>query len=351
MITRDIIVVGASAGGVAALKAFVKQIPKDFKGYIFIVLHIPAYTKSELPWILSQAGPLEAVHPKDGEAIQSGKIYIAPNDFHLILEEGRVLVKRGPKENRFRPCIDALFRSAAYVYKSRVIGIVLSGLLNDGTSGLWTIKRLGGIAIIQDPRDAEQPQMPENVIEYVEADYILPASEMGPLIADLITERAPEKIKFSEEELGMLKVEVAIATNSSAFEMGIVEMGELTPLTCPECHGALVRLIEGSLVRFRCHTGHAYTASALLSEVTESVEAMLWQSMRGMEELTMILNGIGSHFERLNNEDAAEIFRNKAKDSSKRARVIHASIFRQEHYSEDLRLDKEDIHSELQKEA
>src|SRR5687768_11583472 len=163
----SIIVVGASAGGVTALQQFVSHLPADLDAALFVVLHIPAYAKSQLPDILSNAGPLKAVHPADGETVQKGIIYVAPNDHHLLLEGDKVLVKKGPKENRFRPSIDALFRSAAVAYGKRTIGIVLSGLLNDGTSGLWAIKQSGGIAIIQSPDDAEYSEMPNNVKEYV----------------------------------------------------------------------------------------------------------------------------------------------------------------------------------------
>jgi two-component system chemotaxis response regulator CheB len=341
MQTRDIVVVGASAGGITALKEFVKFLPKDFKGSVFVVLHIPAYTETYLPTILSKAGPLKAIIPKDGETIEAGMIYVAPNDHHMLLEHNKVIVRRGPKENRFRPSIDALFRSAAYVYGPRVIGVVLSGFLDDGTSGLWTIKRLGGIAIIQDPHDAEQPQMPENVLGHVEVDYTLTAVDMGPLITGLVSEASPEKFKLSDQEMELLKKEIIIATRDNAFEMGIIDMGEFTPLTCPECHGALVRLVEGNIIRFRCHTGHAYTASSLLADVSTSVEDLLWQSMRAMEEMVILLNNTADQYEKLGNRDTAALFRRKAKNSSKRARIIHDSIFSHEQYSEDLRFKHE----------
>lgn len=193
MTKRDIVVVGASAGGITALKDLVKSLPPDFNGSVFIVLHIPPHTKTVLPSILDRAGALKVVQPRDGEPIQPGKIYVAANDHHLLIEDDRVMVRRGPKENRFRPSIDALFRSAAYTYGPRVIGIVLSGLLNDGTSGLWTIKRLGGVAVIQQPEDAEFPQMPENVLEYVEVDHAVAASEMGSLLEKLTGEPSPKR--------------------------------------------------------------------------------------------------------------------------------------------------------------
>lgn len=340
MAKRDIIVIGASAGGITALKDFVHSLPADFNGSVFVVLHIPSHTKTMLPAILNRAGPLKVVQPRDGEPIERGKIYVAANDHHLLIEGDKVIIKRGPKENRFRPSIDALFRSAAYTFGPRVIGIVLSGLLNDGTSGLWSIKRLGGIAIIQEPDDAEFPQMPENVLEFVEVDYSVPASEMGALLERLIKEPVAGKPKRSKEEMALLKMEVVIATKDNAFEMGILDMGELTPFTCPECHGALVRLGQADMLRFRCHTGHAFTASSLLSEITSSVEEMLWQSMRGMEEVSMLLQSIQKHFNTSGDRKSATIFKEKAEEASHRARIIHDSVFKQEQYSEDIRHEK-----------
>jgi len=341
MQTRNIIVIGASAGGVTALKELVGSLPAEFKGSIFIVLHIPAYSESRLPSILSKAGPLPALHPRDGDSIEPGKIYIATNDHHLILDKNKIVVRRGPKENRFRPSIDALFRSAAYVYGSQVIGIILSGMLNDGVSGLWTIQQHGGITIIQDPNDADQPQLPENAQEYVDADYIVSALDMAPLIAGLTKEPAPKRNKFTAKQLELLKMEIIIATKDNAFEMGIMNMGEYTPFTCPQCHGALVRLQEGKMIRFRCHTGHAYTASSLLAELSESVESQLWMSMRGLEEMNLLLKNIGDHYKELGNKKAAGLFHDKAKESANRAQVIHDSVLQQDQYSEDIRLNNE----------
>ena len=340
---RDIVVVGASAGGLTPLKTFVSSLPADFPGSIFIVLHIPPFSESRLALILSKAGPLKAVQPKDGEEIKSGIIYVAANDHHLLLEGSKVIMKKGPKENRFRPSIDALFRSAAYVYGNRVIGIVLSGLLNDGTSGLWSIKRMGGITIIQDPEDADFPQMPLNVLEYVEVNHTMPVAEMGQFVAALVNKLAPKKKKISTKELNLLKLEVVIATRDNAFETGIMNYGELTTFTCPECHGALARLFEGNLIRFRCHTGHAYTASTLLADLSQSVEEMLWQGMRGMEEMNLLLKGIEKHLKELGHRKQAAIFNDKAEEAAHRARIIHDSIFKQEQYSEDIRYQKKDL--------
>ena len=337
MAKRDIVVVGASAGGVTALAELVKSLPKDFTASIFVVLHIPASSPSNLPAILSRAGLLNAIHPKDGESIKPGQIYVAQPDHHLLLEGTSVLVKKGPEENRFRPSIDALFRSAAYVYGPRVIGIVLSGLLNDGTSGLWSIKRLGGLTIIQSPEDADYPSMPKNVLEYVDVDYAVPASQMGSLLEKLTMGKASKKPKVPKAVMQLLKMEVIISKQDNAFAMGIMNAGELTPFTCPECHGVLVRLIEGKFIRFRCHTGHAYTASSLLADLSKAVEETLWQSMRGLEETTLLLKQIGEHFKAQGLNEAAAVFIEKANVTTKRARVIHDSVFKQELLSEDIR--------------
>lgn len=290
--------------------------------------------------ILSRAGQLKASQPSDGEEIKPGRVYVAPPDHHLLVEGNHILIKKGPKENNFRPSIDALFRSAAYVYGPRVIGIVLSGHLNDGTSGLWSVKRLGGVTIIQDPNDADFPSMPLNVLNYVKVDYTARCTDMGKLLEKLTTERASKKPKISKEEMAFLKMEVIISKQDNAFAMGIMNEGNITPFTCPECHGVLVRLIEGKIIRFRCHTGHAYTASALLADLSQHVEETLWQAMRGLEETTLLLNQISEHFKNLGLKEASTIFGGKAKMTTKRARIIHDSVFTQEIISEDLRYSK-----------
>jgi two-component system, chemotaxis family, protein-glutamate methylesterase/glutaminase len=340
MAKRDIIVVGASAGGVTALTDFVKLLPQNFGGSIFIVLHISSHSPSNLPAILSRAGLLKACHPSDGEVMKPGTIYIAPPDHHILLDRKCILVKKGPRENRFRPSIDALFRSAAYVFRQRVIGVVLSGLLNDGTSGLWSVKRMGGIGIIQDPDDAQFPSMPANALEYVDADYILPVSEMGPVLSKLMSRTIKKSLILRKREAELMKMEVIIAKEDNAFEMGIMKMGGLTPFTCPECHGVLVRLIEGKIVRFRCHTGHAFTASALLAELTTSVEEKMWQAMRGLEETTMLLKQIGVHLKEQGHKDHSAMFIKKSDVAASKAQIIHDSIFEQELLSEDLRYEK-----------
>ena len=337
---RDIVVIGASAGGVSALLGLVKTLPADFPAPVFVVQHLAPDSPSILPQLLGAVSALRVKHPQNGETVEPGVVYVAPPDHHLLLEDDRVLVARGPKENRFRPSIDALFRSAAYTYGPRVIGVVLTGYLDDGTSGLWSVQRMGGVAVVQEPRDAEQPSMPTNALEFVAADYVVPLSQLAALLVRLTQEHAPAKTRLPADQLDLLQIELTIAKQGGGFELGIIEKGKLTSFTCPDCHGALTQLIEGKLIRYRCHTGHAYTVSALLSEVTASVESLLYQGMRGLEETKMILQTLGAQFTDHDQPEAAALFLRKADEAGQQARVVHASILKQEALSGDLQFEK-----------
>lgn len=335
MAKRDIIVVGASAGGVYALKDLVASLPPDLQASIFVVLHVSPHSPSFLPDILTTAGKLKAVHPKDGELVHPGRIYVAPPDHHMLVEYNQVIVKKGPKENRFRPSIDALFRSAAYTYGPRVIGVVLTGMLDDGTSGMWSIKRLGGITIVQEPDEAMYPSMPDNVLDNVDVDYRLPVTAIAALLTRLSRETVPGKSELPEKELNLMETEVNIAAQDSAFDLGILSLGELTPLTCPECNGALVSIKEGKLIRYRCHTGHAFTASTLLAETTKVVEESFWKAIRSLEETVILLEQSGKQFAEGGNNIAAEQFFEKARETRERARRAHDMAFVQEKISLD----------------
>ncbi len=300
------IVLGASAGGVESLREVLSDLPGDFPAAICVVLHVPAYQPSVLPSILTKCGKLEAIHPEDGAKIEASRIYVAPPDHHLLIEGHHLAVKKGPKENRFRPSIDALFRSAAYCYGPRAIGVVLSGALDDGTSGLWSVKRLGGVAIIQEPSDARFESMPKSALEYVETDYKLTAREIGALLPRLIHEEPAAAPPDDPELREQMKMEIQIAEKDDAFRKGVFEGAELTPFTCPECHGVLVKMIEGKMARFRCHTGHAYTDSSLLEGVMAMTGEMLWQVMRSLEESVMLLNQMGQSLQVAGDRERAD---------------------------------------------
>lgn len=233
--------------------------------------------------------------------------------------------------------MDALFRSAAYVFGPRVIGVVLTGTLDDGVSGLWTIKRRGGTTVVQTPMDAEFPDMPANALSQVEIDHIVPLAGMGALLTELVRKPAPKGPRPSARESKRLEMEIQIAMHDNAFEMGIMELGELTPFTCPECHGALIRLKEGAGDRFRCHTGHAFTVNALLAGLTQFNEEKLWEAMRGFEEAVMLLEQLGDHFKKERQTKSSRLFFAKAKEMKARAQIIHDSVLQSENLSVDIR--------------
>jgi len=260
---RHIIVIGASAGGIEAIKQVIAALPKDLEASIFIVWHMALEVRSILPDVLNALQVLPAAHAIDGETITQGRIYVAPPDHHLILEKDVVRISRGPRENRFRPAVDPLFRSAAFAYGASVIGVILSGALDDGAAGLWAIKQCGGLAVIQDPQDAEVSSMPQKAAEAVKADHIVPASQMGGLLGRLVKEMVPAHTRKNNKTAVS---EIDIAMQKQTFTN---DFGELTPYTCPECHGVLSALQEGDRIRFRCHTGHAFSADTLLASISE----------------------------------------------------------------------------------
>ncbi|HEY0074222.1 MAG TPA: chemotaxis protein CheB [Abditibacteriaceae bacterium] len=337
MQTRNIIVIGASAGGFEALKKLVGALPADLEASIFIVWHMAPDVRSVLPQVLNRLNSIHATHPFDNEPIVPNRIYVALPDRHLLVDKERVRVTRGPKENRFRPAVDPLFRSAAYAHNHRVIGVVLSGALDDGTAGLWSIKHRGGLAVVQDPVDAEVPSMPENALREVDVDYVVPLKEMADLLVRLSRESLSEtgEVVMDQEKATLAEVEIRIAAHDSAFELDIMQFGELTPYTCPDCHGVLSALKDGSRTRFRCHTGHAYSADSLLAAVTENIEEGLYSAMRGIEESVMLLNHVGDHFAEVNQPKMAALYFQKAKEAETRAQFVRQAVLSHEQLSKD----------------
>jgi two-component system chemotaxis response regulator CheB len=335
MAQRDIVVIGASAGGMEALQKVASGFPADLPASVFVVWHLSPGLKTILPSVLNKSGPLRAGHPRDGDRIEQGRIYVAPNDHHMLLENGYIRVTKGPKENRFRPAIDPLFRSAAYIYGPRVIGVVLTGALDDGTAGLYTIKLRGGTAIVQEPADAMIRSMPLNALEHTAADYTLPVADIGELIAELVGEQAPALPRLDPDEEEKTRQEVKIAEGADALEENVMRFGEHSPFTCPECRGALTLLREGNIVRFRCHTGHALSTSSLLHSATELVEQKLWDGLRGLDEAVMLLNQLGEKFAAAGNTRAAEQCFDKAREAHEGAQTIREAAKRTEELTTD----------------
>jgi two-component system chemotaxis response regulator CheB len=282
----DIIVIGASAGGVETLRRLVPLLPPDLPVSIFVVLHVLPHTRSYLPEILSRNG-FKVCHAADGSPIERGRIYIAPPNHHLLIEAGHMHLSSGPRENRHRPAVNPLFRSAALAYGPRVIGVILSGNLDDGTAGLWEIKRRSGIAIVQDPEEALHPGMPQSAISNVDVDYVVKLDELPSLLVTLTGQAA--------KGAGTVSAEMP---------------SKPTDLTCPECRGPLGEYQVGRLREFRCRVGHVYAPAALLAAHSETVERTLWAGVVALEEgaeLARRLQGLlPAESERLRREEQAQ---------------------------------------------
>jgi len=292
---------------------------------------MPSESPGLLPDILARAGPLPAQHPNDGEPILPGRIYVAPPDRHLLLEFGCVRLSRGPKENRFRPAVDPLFRSAAVAYGSRVIGIVLSGGLDDGTAGMEAIKTRGGIAVIQDPREAINPAMPISVLAHMAVDHVAPAAEIGSLLTDLVDQPASEEGAQPMPE--DMRIETRIALEDNALQAGVLQLGAPSPYSCPECHGTLLQISNGGILRFRCHTGHAYSVNSLLAEVNESIEESLWSAVRAIEERMLLLRHVARHLDEAGENErsgqAGDLLE-QARDLEQQAQFVRLAVLRHE---------------------
>ncbi|HKV56630.1 MAG TPA: chemotaxis protein CheB [Ktedonobacteraceae bacterium] len=319
---HDVIVVGASAGGVEALARLVGSLPADLPAAMFLVLHVPAQSPSLLPEILNRAGPLQATHPADGETIQYGRIYVAPPDHHLLVEEGIVRIVRGPKENRHRPAVDPLFRSAARTYGTRVVGVILTGSLDDGTAGLLAIKRRGGVTVVQDPHDALFSSMSLSAIAHVEVDHVLPLSAIGPLLVRLAHEQTEAEGSYP------ISKELEMETKLAAMDMSAMQNGEYvgTPsvFSCPECGGVLWEVHDGNLLRFRCRVGHAYSVDSVLAGQSEAVEEALWTALKTLEESASLSRRMAKKAREGGKAWLAKRFDEKAQEAEQ-----HTSLIRQ----------------------
>lgn len=274
MNARDIVVIGASAGGLEALEKLVISLPADLQAAIFITFHLYLGSDNFLPTALNRAGPLPAAYARDGEPIRQGRIYIAPPDYHLWLEEGRVLLSHGPKENLQRPCINVMFRSAAAAYGHRVAGVLLTGLLDDGAAGLWEIQQHGGVTIVQDPEEAQFRSMPDSAIAGLNVQHIVRLLEIAPLLTWLamadreITPGVPPEPR-----------------SETRFEPSF----ELSGQSCPACGGAMTTASLGGLREYRCHIGHRFGSKSLIAEKWDVVETALNAALAQSEELTDLL--------------------------------------------------------------
>lgn len=315
MKNHHVITIGTSAGGVRALKTLLQQLPKKFPASVHIVQHLSNEFPSNLVSILETSSQLPIAFAKNEEAIEPGRIYLAPPDFHLLLESDRILVVRGPRENRVRPAIDPLFRSAAVAHRSYATGVILTGMLDDGTAGLQAIKACGGMAIVQDPDDAAYDGMPTSAISSVDVDRVVPLKEMG----DLLVERVRQTPLIVKEVPSDLLLEAPITRNAITEPKTMARIGKPVAHSCPSCGGPLWQIGKNGrnnpLLRYRCHIGHAFTGRTLIEEQNEATEKALWIALRTLEERGRLLNTMSERYDKSGATALAKTHRERAQEA------------------------------------
>ncbi|KLK92373.1 glutamate methylesterase [Microvirga vignae] len=322
MSNRDIIVIGGSSGATAPLKTILGALPPDLPAAVFIVLHIPARSIGILSTVASAAGPLPVHAAADGMHIEPGNVYLAVPDHHLILTKGHIRLGRGPRENMARPAIDPLFRSAAAAYGPRVIGVVLSGLLNDGASGLEAVKRCGGVAVVQDPADAIADEMPRSALEAVTADLSVPSARIGDVLSELAREAAGPGVPVPPD----IRLEVDIAAGERVDSEVVRKFADPAALTCPSCGGSLSMVKEAKPLRFRCQVGHTFTADVLAKEQESAVDEALRVALRVIEERAELVSRMAEDGRRSGRRAVAEIYKERAVEYRQYADTLRRAV-------------------------
>lgn len=322
MAHRDVVVVGASAGGVEALRDFVAGLPADLPAAVLVVLHLPAGGRSALAGVLGHRSAMPVRSAVEADRLAAGTITVAVPDRHLLLTAGdRVTLSLGPRENGHRPSVDALFRSAAQVAGPRVVGVVLSGALDDGAAGMAAITSRGGVAVVQDPAEALYDSMPRHAREAAAAAHVLPAAAMGALLARLTAEAVPDDLGVGPVPIDM-RMENAMAQLDAEAWGADSHPGEPVPLTCPDCHGPLFRISDGALYRFRCLVGHAWSAESLAAQHTSAVEGALWMALRTLEEKAELSRAMAARAIASGHALTAQAFTERAEDAHRAARLV-----------------------------
>lgn len=311
---RELAVVGASAGGVEALTALVRNLPADLPIPILVVLHMSPTRSSRLAELLDRSGPLRAGRPESGQVPEGGRIYVAPPDRHMVLSGGRLFLLDGPRENGVRPAVDPLFRSAAASLRDRAIGVILSGTLDDGAAGMAAIQAFGGATIVQDPGDALSDGMPRAVLDLIEPDFVLPASGIGPVIADLAAGR------LAARPHGPTEGPEALIADPSTLEPHVAD------LVCPDCGGSLAEVLAGPATRYRCRVGHVYSPESLFGMKTAELEAGLWAALRSLEESASISKRLAERSRRSGSAALARRFQERQDDVAQRADLVRQAL-------------------------
>lgn len=315
--SKDIIAIGGSAGSGRALKQLLSALPGDLPASVFVSTHIPAHTPSILADVLAINAALPVAQAIDGQPIEPGRVYVAVPDRHLLLIDGTIRLGVGPRENMARPSIDPLFRSAALSYGSRAIGVILSGMLNDGAAGLHAIKSRGGTAVVQHPLDAEADQMPLAALETVDVDHVASASDLGELLGSLAGTAAGPALLTGED----LRLEVEIAAGARSGSDTLARIATPSPLSCPDCHGVLSEVHGARPLRYRCQIGHAYTAEELVAHIDEVDEAIR-VAMRVMEERVTLVERMAVDARQSGRNAVAELYEARGEEYRRYAMTL-----------------------------
>lgn len=322
---EHVVVVGASAGGIEPLRRVVGGLPPDLNAAVVVVLHLRADSFSALPAILARATHLHVGHAADHEPLCAGHVYVCPPNVHVVVRPGEIRLVHGPTENGHRPAIDPLFRSAAQAYGERVIGIVLSGVLDDGTAGLAVVKSAGGVAVVQSPSDALYPAMPRNAIRRVDVDFVVPSADIGAVVTRLVATDAGTPAFHPEARPDV--VQEAVSDDTPAWGL---HHGTASGLTCPDCNGALWEVREGGIHKFRCRVGHAWTETGLLAEQSQSLEEALWVALRVVGERADLTRRIHERVSERGLDHVARMLDDRIREFDSDARVLREVLTHRE---------------------
>ncbi len=327
MSNRDILAIGASAGGVQALIKLAGAFRPDLPAAVLVTLHLSSQFRSSLDELLMRVGPLPAAFAADGERLRKGRIYIAPPDRHLLIDGERIVLGAGPRENNSRPAIDPMLRSAAVCCCDRTIGVVLTGTLGDGASGLWAVKQCGGITVVQDPRAAAFPEMPQTALELAGPDHVVDLEHMPALLDSLVHQPSGEPRKSPP---GMA-FEVQIARGERAYVMNEMDqIGQRSVLSCPDCHGVMWEVHEGRLARYRCHVGHTCAADLMDLALDNNLRRALGSAQRALEERVALADKLYRQAERSGHRHLVSTWSARRREYEQEMTVIREAIRRME---------------------
>jgi two-component system chemotaxis response regulator CheB len=325
MANRDVLAVGASAGGVEALLFLAKNLPRDFPASVLVTIHLPRHSPSLLDEVLSRAGPLPAAFALEGEQLKKGHIYIAPPDRHLLLDgNDRLELGVGARENNARPAIDPMLRAAAICCGFRAVGVVLTGAMGDGASGLWTLHQCGGVTVVQDPTDAAFAEMPLTALNRAAPDHVVPLAEMPALLRSLVQQPAGEPVPAPRHT--RYEVEIAKGRPSSMHDMD--GLGRRSVLSCPDCGGVMWEIDEDDVIRYRCHVGHAYAAELMSVALDDNLRRALASALRTLEEREALMRKLHRQAIAGGNRRLAENWAQKAQEFERETKVMRESIRR-----------------------